>query len=283
VRSLENNSFRFIKDNFLRTTIITVVLIILSISLIYFDSTRKTFSDTRATIRDIILTIASTIASPAILIEEGLYSIGEINNLYDELQDYKKEQSLSSDIFQELSVLRQKVEIYENDLNLIKDKDNEFKSITVEIFADTSNRYFSSILLKAGKTSGVNENNTIVSSRGLVGRVTEIGNKVSRGLLLSDISSRVPVSISSSEIQGILIGQNLNRPKINYIKNLNDIKVGDLVVTSGKGGIFPSNLVVGSVAILDKKNQNIEVDLFVNPKSLSRVRIINYQIESRVE
>ncbi len=281
MRSLGNNSFRFIKDNFLRTTIITVVLVILSLSLIYFDNTRKTFSDTRATIRDLILTIGSTIASPAILIEEGLYSIGEINNLYDELKDYKEEQSLTSDIFQELSVLRQKVEIYENDLNFIKD--NEFKSITVEIFADTSNRYFSSILLKAGKSSGVSENNTIVSSRGLVGRVTEIGNKVSRGLLLSDISSRVPVSISSSEIQGILIGQNLNRPKINYIKNLNDIKVGDLVVTSGKGGIFPSNLVVGSVAILDKKNQNIEVDLFVNPKSLSRVRIINYQIESRVE
>jgi rod shape-determining protein MreC len=281
VRSLGNNSFRFIKDNFLRTTIITVVLIILSLSIIYFDTTRKTFSDNRATIRDLILTIASTIASPAVLIEEGLYSIREINNLYDELKDYKEEQSLSSDIFQELSVLRQKVEIYENDLNFIKD--NEFKSITVEIFADTSNRYFSSILLKAGKSRGVSENNTIVSSRGLVGRVTEIGNKVSRGLLLSDISSRVPVSISSSEIQGILIGQNLNRPKINYIKNLNDIKVGDLVVTSGKGGIFPSNLVVGSVAILDKKNQHIEVDLIVNPKTLSRVRIINYQIENRVE
>ncbi len=281
MRSLENNSFRFIKDNFLRTTIITVVLIILSLSLIYFDTTRKTFSDTKVTIRDLILTIASTIASPALIIEEGLYSIREINNLYDELKDYKEEQSLSSDIFQELSVLRQKVEIYENDLNFIKD--NEFKSITVEIFADTSNRYFSSILLKAGKSSGVSENNTIVSSQGLVGRVTEIGNKVSRGLLLSDISSRVPVSISSSEIQGILIGQNLNRPKINYIKNLNDIKVGDLVVTSGKGGIFPSNLVVGSVAVLDKKNQHIEVDLIVNPKSLSRVRIINYQIENRVE
>ena len=281
MRSLENNSFRFIKDNFLRTTTITVVLIILSLSLIYFDTTRKTFSDTRATIRDLILTIASTIASPAVLIEEGLYSIREISNLYDELKDYKEEQSLSSDIFQELSVLRQKVEIYENDLNFIKD--NEFKSITVEIFADTSNRYFSSILLKAGKSSGVSENNTIVSSRGLVGRVTEIGNKESRGLLLSDISSRVPVSISSSEIQGILIGQNLNRPKINYIKNLNDIKVGDLVVTSGKGGIFPSNLVVGSVAILDKKNQHIEVDLIVNPKTLSRVRIINYQIENRLE
>jgi len=281
VRSLENNSFRFIKDNFLRTTIVTVVLIIISLSLIYFDTTRKTFSDTRATIRDLILTIASTIASPAVLIEEGLFSINEINNLYDELKDYKKEQSLRSDIFQELSVLRQKVEIYENDLNFIKD--NETKSITVEIFADTSNRYFSSIFLKAGKNRGITENNTIVSSLGLVGRVVEIGKKISRGLLLNDISSRVPVSISSSEIQGILIGQNLNRPKIYYINNLNDINVGDLVVTSGKGGIFPSNLAVGSVAIIDKKNQHIEVDLFVNPKDLSRVRIIDYQIDKSIE
>ena len=255
MRSLENNSFRFIKDNFLRTTIITVVLIIISLSLIYFDTTRKTFSDTRATIRDLILTIASTIASPAVLIEEGLYSINEIKNLYNELKDYKKEQSLSSDIFQELSVLRQKVEIYENDLNFIKD--NEFKSTTVEIFADTSNRYFSSIFLKAGKNRDITENNTIISSQGLVGRVVEIGKKISRGLLLNDISSRVPVSISSSEIQGILIGQNLNRPKIYYIKNLNDINVGDLVVTSGKGGIFPSNLAVGSVSIIDKKNQRM--------------------------
>ncbi len=281
MRSLENNSFRFIKDNFLRTTIVTVVLIIISLSLIYFDTTRKTFSDTRATIRDLILTIASTIASPAVLIEEGLFSINEINNLYDELKDYKKEQSLRSDIFQELSVLRQKVEIYENDLNFIKD--NETKSITVEIFADTSNRYFSSIFLKAGKNRGITENNTIVSSLGLVGRVVEIGKKISRGLLLNDISSRVPVSISSSEIQGILIGQNLNRPKIYYINNLNDINVGDLVVTSGKGGIFPSNLAVGSVAIIDKKNQHIEVDLFVNPKDLSRVRIIDYQIDKSIE
>lgn len=281
MRSFENNSFRFIKDNLLRSAIITLVLLILSLSLIYFDTTRKTFSDSRATIRDLILNIASSIASPVILIEKGLYSISEIHNLYDELKNYKNEQSLSSDIFQELSTLRQKVEIYENDLNLVKD--SEFTSITAEIFTDTSNRYFSSILLKAGKSNGVLENNAIMSSRGLIGRVTEIGERVSRGLLLNDISSRVPVSISSSEIQGILIGQNLDRPKIKYIKNLSEIKVGDLVVTSGKGGVFPSNLAVGSIAILDKKKQHIEVDLFVNTKNLSRVRILNYQADNRIE
>ena len=281
MRSLENNSLRFIKDNYQRTIIITLVLIIISLSLIYIDTSKKIYSDTQSSIRSIIITVASTIASPAIFLEEGLYSIIEINNLYNELKAYKKEQSLSSDIFQELSVLRQKVEIYENDLNLIKE--SKFNSIAVEIFADTSNRYFSSILLKAGSSNGVGENNAIVSSKGLVGRVTEVDNMISRGLLLNDISSRVPVSISKFEIQGILIGQNLKSPKVSYIKNIKDIKIGDLVTTSGKGGIFPSNIPIGKVSLVDKKNQYYEVNLFVDAKNLSRVRIINYKLNSNIE
>ena len=281
MRSLENNSLKFIKDKYLRTVVITVVLIIVSLSLIYIDSTKKVFSVTSSSVRDIIVTTASTIASPAILLEEGLYSIGEINNLYNELKDYKKEQSLRSDTFQELSVLRQKVEIYESELNFISD--NEFKSILTEIFVDTSNRYFSSILLKAGSDNGVKENNPIVTSKGLLGRITEVSKKFSRGLLLNDISSRVPVSISKYEIQGILIGQNLNRPKVNYIKNLDNIEVGDLVSTSGKGGIFPSNLPIGRVSAVDRKNQYVEVELFVNAGDLSRVRIINYKIDEIIE
>jgi len=281
VRSLENNSFRFIKDTYQRTIIITLVLIIITLSLIYIDTSKKIYSDTRSSIRSIIITVASTIASPVIFLEEGLYSIIEINNLYNELKVYKKEQSLSSDIFQELSVLRQKVEIYENDLNLIKE--SKFNSIAVEIYADTSNRYFSSILLKAGSSNGVSENNAIVSSKGLVGRVTEVDNLISRGLLLNDISSRVPVSISKFEIQGILIGQNLKSPKVSYIKNIKDIKIGDLVTTSGKGGIFPSNIPIGKVSLVDKKNQYYEVKLFVDAKNLSRVRIINYKLNSITE
>ena len=281
MRSLENNSFRFIKDTYQRTIIITLVLIIITLSLIYIDTSKKIYSDTRSSIRSIIITVASTIASPVIFLEEGLYSIIEINNLYNELKVYKKEQSLSSDIFQELSVLRQKVEIYENDLNLIKE--SKFNSIAVEIYADTSNRYFSSILLKAGSSNGVSENNAIVSSKGLVGRVTEVDNLISRGLLLNDISSRVPVSISKFEIQGILIGQNLKSPKVSYIKNIKDIKIGDLVTTSGKGGIFPSNIPIGKVSLVDKKNQYYEVKLFVDAKNLSRVRIINYKLNSITE
>ena len=281
MRSFENNSFRFIKDNYLRTIIITVVLGAISLSLIYIDSSRKIYSDTRSNIRDLILVVSSTIATPAILLNDGIKTMTEINSLYAELDEYKKQQALSSDIFQELSVLRQKVEIYESDLNIIKD--DAYNSVAAEIFTDSSNRYFSSILIKAGSNDNLKEDNAIVSSKGLIGRISEVGEEVSRGLLLTDISSRVPVSISNNEIQGILVGQNLKKPRVYYLIDMPALNVGDLVTTSGKGGVFPSNIPIGTVSDKYQKNQYIEIDLFESINNLSDVRIINYRLEREIK
>ena len=281
MRSFENNSFGFIKDNYLRTIVITIVLGAISLSLIYIDSSKRIYSDARSNIRDLILTVSSTIASPAILLNDGITTIIEINSLYSELDEYKKQQALSSNIFQELSVLRQQVEIYESDLNIIKDDDHD--SIGAEIFTDSSNRYFSSVLIKAGSNDNLKENNAIVSSKGLLGRISEVGEEVSRGLLLTDISSRVPVSVSSNEIQGILIGQNLKKPRVYYLLNISSLNEGDLVTTSGKGGIFPSNIPIGTVSDKNQKNKYIEIDLFERINSLSHVRIINYKLEKEIK
>ena len=281
MRSFENNSFGFIKDNYLRTIVITIVLGAISLSLIYIDSSKRIYSDARSNIRDLILTVSSTIASPAILLNDGITTIIEINSLYSELDEYKKQQALSSNIFQELSVLRQQVEIYESDLNIIKDNDHD--SIGAEIFTDSSNRYFSSVLIKAGSKDNLKENNAIVSSKGLLGRISEVGEEVSRGLLLTDISSRVPVSVSSNEIQGILIGQNLKKPRVYYLLNISSLNEGDLVTTSGKGGIFPSNIPIGTVSNKNQKNKYIEIDLFERINNLSHVRIINYKLEKEIK
>ena len=281
MRSFENNSFGFIKDNYLRTIVITIVLGAISLSLIYIDSSKRIYSDARSNIRDLILTVSSTIASPAILLNDGITTIIEINSLYSELDEYKKQQALSSNIFQELSVLRQQVEIYESDLNIITDDDHD--SIGAEIFTDSSNRYFSSVLIKAGSNDNLKENNAIVSSKGLLGRISEVGEEVSRGLLLTDISSRVPVSVSSNEIQGILIGQNLKKPRVYYLLNISSLNEGDLVTTSGKGGIFPSNIPIGTVSDKNQKNKYIEIDLFERINNLSHVRIINYKLEKEIK
>ena len=281
MRSLEHNSFGFIKNNYLRTIGIAVVLGIISLALIYIDYTNKIYATSRANIRDVILSTSSVIATPIILLENGLLTARKINGLYRDLQEYDDEQALISSTFQELSTLRLKVDKYESDLKIIKE--NKFESISVEIFADISNRYFSSILLKAGSNHGLKENNIIVSSNGLIGRVSEVSQDISRGILLTDLSSRVPVSISDKDIQGILIGQNLKKLRIFYIRELSKININDLVMTSGKGGVFPSGLLIGKVSKINNKDSFVEIDIFEDPGNLSKVRIIKYELVNKAD
>ena len=100
---------------------------------------------------------------------------------------------------------------------------------------------------------------------------------------MTDLSSRVPVSISDKDIQGILIGQNLKKLRIFYIRELSKININDLVMTSGKGGVFPSGLLIGKVSKINNKDSFVEIDIFEDPGNLSKVRIIKYELVNKAD
>ena len=91
------------------------------------------------------------------------------------------------------------------------------------------------------------------------------------------------MSISSSEIQGILVGQNFKKPRVYYLIDMSNLNEGDLVITSGKGGVFPSNIPIGTVSDKHQKNQYIEINLFEHINNLAHVRIINYKLEKEIK
>ena len=114
----------------------------------------------------------------------------------------------------------------------------------------------------------------ILGFKGLLGFVDRVNNKTSVGILLSDINSRVPVSISASDFQGIMVGQNHNSPIIEFAKNKELIKVGDKVSTSGKGGIFPPYIIIGEIS--EVKKNSIKVSLLEDLTQLTHVRLIKF-------
>lgn len=102
------------------------------------------------------------------------------------------------------------------------------------------------IRIDQGRRDGVMPGMAVVTARGLVGRVIEVGESWSKILLLLDESSAVAALVQESRATGVVEGV-ANDLIIRYIPHEQSIEPGDIILTSGLGGEFPKGLVVGTV------------------------------------
>lgn len=121
--------------------------------------------------------------------------------------------------------------------------------VTGDIIADSGGPFLQSALVNVGLRDGVMDGSAAVDGTGLVGRVVGVGERAARLLLLTDFSSRVPVVIQPSGRRAILAGDSTPAPKLEFIDGTDRVKPGDLIETSGDGGVFPPGLPVGRVVL----------------------------------
>jgi len=121
--------------------------------------------------------------------------------------------------------------------------------ISARVIADTGGPFVRSLIVTAGKIDGVREGMAATTGDGLIGRVIEVGNWSSRVLLITDLNSRIPVTIAGSGDRAILAGDNSNQPKLYYLPQDAMLNPGARVITSGHGGVFPPGLPVGVVTV----------------------------------
>src|SRR5215469_6276318 len=130
--------------------------------------------------------------------------------------------------------------------------------VTARVIANSGGTDVRSLIVSAGREHGVARGQAAITGDGLVGRVTEVGNRAARVLLITDLNSHVPVIVESSRLRAVLTGDNSARPNLHYAEADAAIKMGDRVVTSGQGGVFPPGLPVGVVASFDRQIPRIE-------------------------
>ncbi len=119
--------------------------------------------------------------------------------------------------------------------------------ISARVIADTGGPYERGLIVTAGKTDGVREGMAAMTGDGLIGRVIEAGDWSSRILLITDLNSRIPVTIADTGDRAILAGDNSAAPGLLFLPRDSAIAAGSRVVTSGHGGVFPPDLPVGTV------------------------------------
>jgi rod shape-determining protein MreC len=148
--------------------------------------------------------------------------------------------------------------------------------VTARIIADPGGAYVRSLLVNAGSRAGIAKGQIAVAADGLVGRISEVGERSARVLLLTDLNSRIPVILESSRERAVLAGDNTDRPRLVHLPVSARLIPGDRVVTSGHGGVFPPGLPIGVVMAREGEPRVLP---FVDTGRLEFLRIVDYGLE----
>lgn len=145
------------------------------------------------------------------------------------------------------------------DLNKVR-LDPKLTYLTGVVLADSGSPFRQSVLINAGARDGIRDGWAAMDGIGLVGRIAGVGDKTARVLLLTDLSSRVPVTLQPSGQKAILSGDNSALPPLDFVEDPSTLAAGDLVVSAGDGGIFPAGLVVGKVVLTEDKRLRVRLE-----------------------
>lgn len=150
--------------------------------------------------------------------------------------------------------------------------------VSARVVADGRGPFVKSLLVNIGSRDGIQKGHAAVTRLGLVGRVTEVGERSARILMMTDLNSRIPVLIEDTRARAILAGDNTERPQLVFLPDATRLRPGQRVVTSGHGGGLPHGIPVGVVTGVEKGIPRVRP--FVDWGRLEYVEIIDYDVES---
>lgn len=141
--------------------------------------------------------------------------------------------------------MAERMEAYENILNLMGEPPE--RGVTARITTVVDGPFAQTVLANAGRLQGVEDGAIALNEGGLVGRVTQLGERSSRILLISNYQSQLPVLGEVSGVRAIMQGKDRDRGVLKDMPEEADFIEGERVLSSGEGGAFPRGLVVGTV------------------------------------
>ena len=154
------------------------------------------------------------------------------------------------------------------------------KTITGRIISYSGGAFTRSILINVGSKSGARLGQAVMSSFALIGILVDVGDEYSRVLLITDLNSQIPVKIQDNDVSGILIGDNSQLAKLVFLPQETILSEGQIITTSGRGGILPPDLPIGLV----KRTEGLKfvVEPFNDWAQSGYVRVLNYKFSGTV-
>ena len=220
----------------------------------------KAVSVTKSVIKEIVYRSSFIVSIPENFIKSSYLNLNEYSNFYkkfkrieEELDQLKSENISTKIIKSENEELKSLIDGYSFTSN----------KILAKVIVDHESPFLRSIIINKGSKEKIKIGTNIYDRSYLVGRVIEVNYTNSRVLLLTDLNSNIPVSLTPGNVQAIVVGNGDRKGEIKYIKNdlVKEINDKGIAYTSGTGSIFKSGIPVGTIDLKDE-NKKIFINFY---------------------
>lgn len=182
----------------------------------------------------------------------------QISELQDRVDTLEKENEQLREVQREYQLLQ---ELF----NSAKETP-EYTRVTASVIGQDSNPAIRSIIIDRGRNDGIRVGMPVEAARGLVGQVYRVSDNAAQVALLTETASAIPVRLGTTRATGVLRGAGRGLPPtIDWIDLKYQVEVGEEVMSSGLGGKFPENLIVGRVVDVNRNEAELFQQATVQP------------------
>ena len=224
----------------------------------------------KVSINELVYRSSFIVSVPENYIKKTYINVQDHFTYYDEYLKLKKENIELKSSIENTSFITSENERLKkiiDDYIIVSDE------IIAKVLIDKQSPFLRSMIINKGSKNDIKLGMAVLDGEFLVGKVVEVNYTTSRVLLLSDLNSKIPVTIEPEGYQSILSGTGKNNGIIQYSKEEIFLKEGSSVFTSGSGALFKSGIPIGKIT------NKINVDYFSDFSQLKFVKVIEFKKE----
>lgn len=216
-------------------------------------------------VRSGVVTVTSPVRYVGSVVASPFNALGNIfSNLtasQETLSDLKQQNDELTGQVAQLAEAKETAERLEGLLGL--QSTYNLQSTAARIIGGSSDAWSQTVTIDKGSLDGFEIGMPVCNAYGVIGQITEVALSSSTVLLINDETSGVSAMVQSSRAQGMLRGQADGSLRLEYVSTDYDVQVGDIVITSGLGGVFPKGLPLGTVSSVERRDNDVYYDVVV--------------------
>ena len=253
-----------------------IALILFSIFIIVLGKYNfKGVNFLKLSIKEIVYRTTFIVSVPENFVISSYQTIHDHFSLYSNYENLKKD-------YESLKATKLNTDFLKSENEALKSKINDVSTQSSELLAkviiDKKSPFLRSVIVNRGSKDNVILGMAVLDGKFLVGKVVEVNYSTSRVLLLSDLNSKIPVSIEPNGVQSILSGSGSSYGEIQYIKEDYELENDSEIFTSGSGGIFRSGIPIGkTIANEEIGLDTLKVKFHSDFSQLRLVKIVSFE------